>query len=305
VVVAVTRCGNSDDCTVEARSIQDGAVRWRAPVILDGAFLGAPGGGEQLDDRARLWPASVAIVRVPPKGDRYEVRSLQSGRIVARGSTEHETLGVIGNRFVRATEAGVVSAVDVASGRELWTQRGTPVRAESVRSHWLGMPDGGLVLSSQSLPLPDLSLGTTLRLLDPRTGKVTEHPVDLPPGPVEVLATGGPDVTAETSTGGVTPRVPALRSDDALQVDGRRYDADDLNPFSISVTPTQVAWKSALGSYGSGDRDGISVYDRRTGKRLVRYVADEVRVRQVGERLVIGDGDGEDGEDHEYVVDAG
>jgi hypothetical protein len=235
---------------------------------------------------------------------RYEVRSLESGRVVARGSSERETLGVIGNLFLRATEGGVVSATDGTSASQVWTQRGTPVRAESVRSRWLGMPEGGLVLSSQALPLPLLSLGTTLRVLDSRTGKVTEHPVDLPPGPVGVFATGGPDVTAETATRGVAPRVPVLRSDDALQVDGRRYDADDLNPFSISVTATQVAWKSAMGSYGSGDRDGISVYDRRTGKRRVRYVADEVRVRQVGERLVIGSGPGEGGEDREYVVDA-
>jgi outer membrane protein assembly factor BamB len=301
-VVAMTRCAGSDDCTVEARSVQDGAVLWRAPVVLDGAFLGAPGGGEQLDDREKLWPASVVIARVPPEGVRYEARSLESGRVVARGSTERETLGVIGNLFLRATDAGVVSATDVESGREVWTSQASPVRAESVRSQWLGMPDGGLVLFSQPQPLPLLSLGTTLRLLDPRTGKVTEHPIDLPPGPVELFATDGPDITAKSATAGVTPLVPVLRSDDALQVDGRRYDADDLNSFSISVTATQVAWKSALPSFGSGDRDGISVYDRRTGERLVHYVADEVRVRAVGERLVIGNGNGDEGADQEYVV---
>ena len=153
-VVAMTRCSDSDDCTVEARSIEDGSGRWAAPVVLDGAFLGAPGGGEQLNERAKLWPASVVIVRVPPEGARYEVRALATGRVVARGSAERDLLGVTGNLFLRATEEGALSATDVASGREVWTRRRTSssaVRAESVRSDWLGMPDGGLVLTQPGL----------------------------------------------------------------------------------------------------------------------------------------------------------
>ena len=101
-LVALTRCSSGKECTVEARSIQDGTVRWEAPVFQGGAFLGSPGGGEQLQEREKLWPASVVIVRVPPKGARYEVRALATGRVAARGSTEREFLGVIGNLFLRA-----------------------------------------------------------------------------------------------------------------------------------------------------------------------------------------------------------
>jgi hypothetical protein len=309
--VAVTRCSaSSSDCTVEARSISDGAVRWSAPVVIGGAFLGSPGGGEQLQDRERLWPARAVIVRIPPKGVRYEVRELSSGRVITRGSTEDESLGVIGNRFLRVTDDGVVSATDISSSLEVWTRAADgliPARAESVQSQWLGIPDGGLILVPRVESLPTVSIGDTLRLLDPRTGKATEHPIDLPSGPREVFPGPPPDVTAETANedAGVAPRVPVLQAvttgDAPLFIDGRRYDVGDIDFRSIDVTSRQVAWERPMKSFGRGERDGIEVIDRRTGKRLVRYIGDEVRVRSVGERLVIGDGDAE--EDQEYVVD--
>jgi outer membrane protein assembly factor BamB len=309
-VVAVTRCSDGKNCTVQARSIQDGKLRWEAPVFIGGAFLGAPGGGEQLQERAKLWPASAVIVRQPPNGRRYEVRALATGRVVARASTTRDLLGVTGNRFLRATEDGTVTAADVDSGAVVWTKPANglfAVRAESVQSDWLGVPDGGLVLTQRLASLPVISARGTYRLLDPRTGKVSEHPIDLPPSAVEVFATGGPDVTAESSTAGVAPRVPvlqAVRPDDSpLQVDGRRIDAGDVDFRSVDVTETQVAWEAPMEPFGGGEQQGIEVIDRRSGKRLVRYIADEVRVRSVGERLVIGDGDGEDGEDHEHVVE--
>jgi hypothetical protein len=309
--VAVTRCGDNDTCVVEARALRDGAVRWASPLVLDGAFLGSPAGGEQLQDPAKLWPASVVIVRLPPQGKRYEVRELATGRVISRASTGRDLLAVTGNRFLRATEDGALSATDVG-GREAWTRPSDglfAVRAESMRSNWLAMPDGGIVLLERLGSQPLISVRGTYRQLDPRTGRVSEHPLDLPSTTVEVFPGPGPDVTAETATTGVAPRVPVMQAvrpgDPPLLIDGRRIDPGDIDFRSIEVTDRQVGWERPLKSFGRGEREGIEVIDRTTGQRLVRYVADEVRVREVGERLVIGDGDGEDGEDREYVVDAG
>jgi outer membrane protein assembly factor BamB len=309
-VVAISRCSDGKNCTVQARSVQDGKLRWEAPLFIGGAFLGSPGGGEQLQERAKLWPASVVIVRRPPDGKRYEVRALATGRVVARGSTARELLGVTGKRFLRATEDGAVTATDVDSGGVVWTKPADQrfaVRAESVQSDWLGFPDGGIVLTRRLSSLPIISIHGTYQLLDPRTGKVGEHPIDLPTSTVEVFVSGGPDVTAETATAGVAPRVPVLQAvtpgDSPLLVDGRRINAGHIDFRSIDVTDTQVAWEQPMEPFGGGEHEGIEVIDRRTGKQLVRYIADEVRVRSVGERLVIGDGDGEDGQDHEHVVD--
>ena len=217
-------------------------------------------------------------------------------------------LGVTGNLFLRSTQEGAMTAMDVTSGREVWTRPadGIPVLAESVRSDWLGFTDGGLILQPRFESLPDVSARDTLRLLDPRTGKVTEHPVDLPSNTVEVFPTSGPDVTAETATQGIAPRVPVLQAmypdNGALMVDGRRLDGGDIDARSVDVTAQQVAWESDATSFGGSDAEGISVHDRKSGERVVHYIGDEVRVRAVGERLVIGSGPNEDSQDHEYVV---
>ena len=120
------------------------------------------------------------------------------------------------------------------------------MRAESVQSDWLGLPDGGLILVQRLASLPTISVRGTLRQLDPRTGKLTEHPVDLPSPVVEVFPTA-PDVTAETATTGFAPRVPVLQAvttdDTPLLIDGRRYDVGDVDYRSIDVTATQVAWE--------------------------------------------------------------
>ena len=43
------------------------------------------------------------ILRTPPEGKRYEVRRLDTGKVVARGDAEHEAVAVIGNLFLRET----------------------------------------------------------------------------------------------------------------------------------------------------------------------------------------------------------
>jgi hypothetical protein len=299
-LVAMTRCDG--ECTAEVRSVRDGSVRWRAPVFNGAVFLGAPTVDESLQARDALWPASVVIVRPPPEGDRYEARSLTTGRVVARGVADREAVGVVGNLFIRAVGEGVVSAVDVSTGREAWTRPADgliPMRAEHGRLRWLGMPDGGLILSPRLANLPYVQSGERLRLLDPRTGKLTERRIGLSYRSVEVFAGEGPPITAETATRGVAPRVPVLASTDTtprFAVDGRVFRPKDAKRSSLAATSRQVVWL---------DSGALEVRDRRTGERVERYVADELRARAVGERIVIEDGDANGVGDREYVVDVG
>ena len=101
-VVASTRC-DGDRCTAEARSIADGKLRWEAPTESSPPWLGSPPIAQALQTGRALWPASAVIV---PRGDRYEVRQLASGKVVARGTLAREDVGVAGNVFLRQTEKG-------------------------------------------------------------------------------------------------------------------------------------------------------------------------------------------------------
>ena len=71
----------------EVRSIADGSVRWRAPVEHD-PWLGSPPIAQSLGADRSLWPASAVILRTPPEGERYEVRRLDTGKVLARGDAE-------------------------------------------------------------------------------------------------------------------------------------------------------------------------------------------------------------------------
>ena len=300
--VASRRC-DGDDCVTEVRSIADGSVRWRAPVEHD-PWLGAPPIAQSLDTDRSLWPASAVILRTPPEGERYEVRRLDTGKVVARGDAEHEALAVIGNLFLRENGDGVLSATDVTSGEQVW-KRGYVDRLRASRTpdgslEWLGLPDGGLILTSGVTNTEDLPISDRLRLLDPRTGKLTEHPVgDLMSNSVHAVPADGPEITAETATAGVAPRVPVLWSPFYKKVSagGRILRTGSVGIRGLAATATQVGWDRDVHAFASGDHNGAVVYDRRTGKRLVRHFGEKgVYLRSEGERLVITD----DGRD--YVV---
>jgi hypothetical protein len=147
--------------------------------------------------------------------------------------------------------------------------------------------------------MPDLEPGDPLRILDPRTGKVTEHPVGVS-GYVGVFATGTatPGVPVLRKFGDTNPEDDTVK--DQLVVDGRHYMRERLDPFEIAATTTQAAFKSTLSVYGLGKRRGIEVYDRRGG-RVARLVAANAHVRSAGERLVISVGENED-DRRSYVV---
>jgi len=292
--VAALRCEEGLRCTVEARALADGSVRWSAPADFDNSFLGAPRLTRDSSVTPPVWPATFVIVHLPDRA-RYEARDLQTGRVLTSGSTKRTETASIGNVFVRADDT-TLTATDIGSGRVLWrrpTRDGVPVNTADRSSRMLAVVDGGLLLASDSYLMPDVKLGDPIRILDPRDGKVAEHPGVF--GYVGVIATG----TA-------TPGVPLVRKfgdeeqgQDQLLVDGRRYARERIDPFEIAATTTQAGFKSTLSVYGLGKRRAVEVYDRRGG-RVARFVAVGARVRSAGERLVISVGNEDDR--RSYVV---
>ncbi len=281
--VAMLRCDDRLKCTVEARALADGTVRWSAPADFDNSFLGAPRITRDASVTPPLWPASVVIVHVPPEGARYEVRDLDTGRVLSSGNAKRTVLASIGNVLLR-NDYTTLTATDVSSGRTLWrhpTEGAEPVRTVDIGSQMMAVLDGGLLLARETATMPELNVGDPLRRLDPRTGKVTEHRLGLS-GYAGVYATG----TA-------TPGVPLVRDfgdpDDQLVVDGRHYVRERLDPDEIAATTTQAGFKSTLSVYGLGRRRAIEVYDRRGG-RVARLVAVNAHVRSAGDRLVISAG---------------
>ena len=295
-LVASSVCQEGLRCTAEVRSIADGRVRWSAPTISS-HWLGSPPIAQALGTDRPLWPASAVIVKTGREGERYEVRQLATGEVVARGRAGDSALSVTGNLLLRETEKGVLAATDVTTGRAVWTREAderTAARAPDGSLDWLGIPDGGLIMTGELSDMDRLDLGDTLRVLDPRTGKLSEHPTHvLGAGGAVVVPTDWPPVTAATATTGATPRVPVISAylDDRVLADGRVYRAE-LDKRDIGATPTQVGWGQPVHAFADGDRAGAVVRDRRSGRELVRYVgeSDNVFVRSEGERLVIYDG---------------
>lgn len=308
--LAVTRC-DTDPCHVEARSLADGAVRWQAPVSSDSELLGTPEQDQQELPYDALWPASVVVIRAPGKNAPFEARELSSGRVLERW-TGDDAVSVIGHLVVRADDDGNIRARDEIAGRDVWTRKASdglnPVRGPSTHHKSIAMPDGGMILVSRYETLPYVSIGDTLHALDPRTGKVTDHPLDLSANAISISSTDGPAVTEQSATAGVAPLLPGLRAftdadEDELWIDGHVYKPEDHSGSTIPLTAAQTAWTSDLHVWGLGTRRGVQVYDRRTGKRVVRFIADQARVRAIGEAIVLSEGDPET--PHQYVVSAG
>jgi hypothetical protein len=196
----------------------------------------------------------------------------------------------------------VLTATDVTSGELVW-RRGATDRLRAARTpdgslRWLGMPDGGLILTSGLTNTEDLPITDTLRVLDPRTGRLTEHAVGkLYSNIAQAVPVDGPEITAETATAGIAPRVPVLWNplDHKVATGGRILRTGIIGPRSVAATATQVGWNQRVHAFASGDHAGAVVYDRRSGRRLVRFAAEKgAFLRSEGDRLVIA----ADGRDH-------
>jgi PQQ-like domain len=295
--VAMLRCDERDRCTAEARALADGAVRWSAPADFDNSFLGAPRLTRDASVAPPVWPASFVIVHVLPDGRRYEARDLETGRVLASGNAKRTATASIGDVFLRADDK-TLTATNIRSGRELWrhpTEGAEPVRTVDFSSGMIAVLDGGVLLARETYKMPDLDPGDPLQILDPRSGKVTEHPVGVS-GYVDLFGTG----TANAGVPLVRKFGESEQDKDQLVVDGRHYARERLDPGEIAATTTQAAFKSTLSVYGLGKRRGIEVYDRRGG-RVARLVAVNAHVHSAGERLVISVGDHED-DRRSYVV---
>ena len=266
--VAVTRCATLGHCRVESLSLADGTVQWSAPVIGAGEFLGVPLPDDQLLDDVPLWPASFVLI--PAKREAYVARDLATGKVLARGSHRNELTGMLGDVLVRARRDGDLWGTDVRSGRELWRRSDDGFQAAvspMLGTFTLAMPEGALVLTSGEDTLNSLELGDALRLLDPRTGKLAEHPVDLPP-----------DVVTLSTTGHATLRQPAILWEDyedgtdatEVLLDGRTYDRERVR--EVDLTPAQVGWEGTQADLGEGQgprRRGLRPAQRRSGRALL------------------------------------
>jgi hypothetical protein len=49
----------------------------------------------------------------------------------------------------------------------------------------------------------------------------------------------------------------------------------ELGIRAVAATATQVGWGRDVHAFASGDRNGAVVYDRRTGKQLLRHFGDK------------------------------
>ena len=297
--VAMTRCASAGACQVESLSLQDGKVAWRAPVSGAGEFLGVPFSDDNQTDDRPLWPATFVVIPGKPGDERgYVARDLATGRVLAHGSHRSESTGMLGDVLVRATYEGVVTATDVRSGRELFKRPADglqPARSALVSTGTVAMPEGSLLLGPDDYSIDSVKLGDALRLLDPRTGKVTVRRTGLPPDIVTVYATDRP------APAGAKLRSPAILWNDyndsagdesEVVADGRSYPR--LRVRSIALTAAQLGFESTQHPWGSGERRVIEVYDRASGERRVRFVGDDIAVNAVGDRLVVGEGDRED-----------
>jgi len=298
--VALTRCPAPRDCQVESLSLADGTLRWKAPVAGGGEYLGVPLSDDSQTTDRPLWPASVVVIPRKPDDSRYDVRDLATGRVITSNDHGTDSTAILGDVLVRQTDAGDMTGTDVRSGRVLWTRDknagSRAARSPMITSDTLGLPEGTLVLGADGATTESFAIGDALRLLDPRTGKLTEIPVDLPPDVVDLVSSDQPDVSA--------PRTPAILSRDyedpsdpsKVIADGHTYARDDVR--NAYLTPTQVAFESDQRPWGTGLSRVIEVFDRKTGERLARFAKDEMSLRPLGGRFVIADGDPDDPAEH-------
>jgi hypothetical protein len=248
-----------------------------------------------LDDGAPqrdLPPWTASFVLVTDEDDRWEARDLATGRVLETGTQREGETAILGDILVRSDEAGAITATNVQTGATAWSRPagdGRPSRSPVEVTDSLAAPEGQLVLSGDGDPIDSVRIGDRLRTLDIRTGKPAEQPVDVEFDLVDVLAPDRP-----------TGKQPVVfwfdYEDDTLSsrifADGRRYDRDATR--NVDLAPGQIGFGHAGSTWGTGLERVYEVFDRASGKRLVRYAGEDVSVYALGDALVLTEGDDDD-----------
>ena len=240
-VVAFSVCRDRK-CHAEARSIADGALVWQAPVDSGDRYLGSPDVGDPPNRGGGLWPASHVLLRTPGAPARYQVRDLATGRVVLRGGGARESAAVVGKLLVRAGQQGPTTATDLTTGREAWRfEEGnlTPMRAAQGETATLGMPDGGLLMSTSTRRCRRSRSATSCACSTRGPASSPSRTADVDGFEEELAPTLDTPITAESVAEGPPARTPALRSDgdvSEIYADGRIYRLDDYERNSIGAT---------------------------------------------------------------------
>jgi hypothetical protein len=329
-------------CTAEVRDLRTGRIRWSTPVAPQGVYLGAPT-TQRNQSSGPLWPGRWVLTLAPdpraggrgPEWDTpsrapkrpldWAVRDLETGRVLRRGSTRGLTgLALAGGGLLREQSRErftgyprrrtTWSLVDPVTGRVRWSRTEVAGRADP------GGPGTGIWLPAGRVPVAkapfaefDLKIeddrtrdgGHELRLLDPRTGRLTAvrtgsaDSLTFLPGP-------SPEVTAATvarnpdadkhvllSVTGSSPSVSRI----LLATPGRPADTtawpDDAGGNDYVATADLAARgrdHELEDLTGEEQSDAIEIRDRRTGEvvnRIRGWGSGEVRA--VGERIVFDD----------------
>jgi hypothetical protein len=334
--------GATPSCTAEVRDLRTGRVRWSAPVARQGVYLGAPT-VQRGPESGPLWPGRWVLVVAPdprdgdagpswadtrsPTPDRpldWALRDLETGRTVLRGSTRGLSGlalaggGLLRERVRERSEFGfrprtTWSLVEPATGRVRWSRTEDAGRSDP------GGPGLGIWLPSGRIPVArspfaafDLNVedeyarngGHELRLIDPRTGRLSAVPlgrsdhlafVSAPPPAVDAgSVTGNPAPDATVLLNATSPAV--RRSRMLVATPGRpgapvQWPGGAGNDYVATATLAARSRDWDLRDLtGEDQQDALEVRDVRTGE-----VVNRVRgwgtgyPTVVGERITFGD----------------
>ncbi|RKQ91585.1 putative pyrroloquinoline-quinone binding quinoprotein [Solirubrobacter pauli] len=288
--VAVTRCSGFPQCEIQSLSLETGLVVWRADITGTGDYLGVPMPDRGAPQRALApWRASFVLVG---DDERWQARDLATGRVLETGSHQDGSTAIHGDVLVRSTDDGALRATNVQTGEELWSRPPGDGRASLspiVSTDTLALPEGVLVLSGDGYATDSIRLGERLRTLNTLTGEERTAKLDTGHGLVEVLGSERPRAKR--------PVVLARDYEEdgrpsKIAADGRTYAREDVR--DVHVTADRIGFESDGHTWGTGRGRVIEVFDRRSGKRLVRHAAQDADIRTQGDALVISEGSDEE-----------
>lgn len=296
--LALTRCSGLPECEVQSIALATGLVTWRADIVGSGTYLGVPLPDEGAPNRELPpWRASFVLVS---DDDDWEARDLATGRVLERGRRRDGSVTLLGDVLVRSTRDGALTGTNVQTGERLWSRPagdGTAALSAIVSQDALALPEGSLVLSAGGLAIDSVRLGERLRLVDPRTGELSESPLETGYGLVDVLGAQPP--------GGRRPVVIGRdfeddTSTDTIAAGDHTYVREGVR--DVHVTAGLVGFEGRGHTWGTGDDRVIEIFDREGGDRRVRFSAGDAVLYTLGDALLIAEGEDDDDRTVHVVV---